>query len=148
MFKVKTTLCFNDIDGDTIAHVDVAINLSPNGPTIVNEYSLDSKSNKYHYMSAKNECLCPEVSDLQLPCKKSKNEDEDDWEVMCAEYGNGQKMFIKYKRGTYTNSQVRYDEPCEQPVVKATKSDEKLNKYLFGLINQMHTMLATTGRKK
>jgi len=142
MFKVKSTVQFNDFEGKCIAHMDMIMRLSPSGPTIVNEFSLDGNIDN-QYVSMTNRCKCPNVPDLKFPRRKPPdNDDEGEWDIMCAELENGQKIAIKYKRNYYEFNPEGYDDPCEQRDTGMTKSEEKLNVHMLSLMDDMHKVIA------
>lgn len=92
-----------------------------------------------------NGCQCPKVPELKIPCKDE--DDECDWDIMCAELNNGQKIAIKYRRSCYEFKTTAYDQPCKEPPAKTTKSEERLNVYMIGLMEQMHKIMAAQENK-
>lgn len=140
MFKVKTTIQFNDNEGKHIAQMDIIMRLSPSGPTIMREFNLDADVDN-HYIAVTNDCKCPKVPDLKVPCKKPDNDDEGEWDIMCAEFENGQKIAIKYKRSYYEFNPIGYDKPCKHDAGMSV-SEEKLNIRMIGLMDEMHKIIA------
>jgi len=71
------------------------------------------------------------------------DDDDDDWDIVGAELNNGQKIAIKYKKDYYQfEPNSEFDGQCESPEVKPTESEERLNKYILKLVDQMHRMVA------
>lgn len=132
---------FNDCEGKCIASMEMIMRLSPSGPMIVNEFSLDGNIDNNYVMTA-NGCKCPKVPELKFPCKKPDNDDEGEWDIIGAEYENGQKIAIKYKRNYYEFNPEGYDEPCEKRDTGMTKSEEKLNFRIISLMDEMHKIIA------
>lgn len=140
VFKVKTTIQFNDNEDTHIADMDIIMRLSPSGPTIMREFNLDADVDN-HYIAVKNDCKCPKVPDLKVPCKKPDNDDEGEWDIMCAELENGQKIAIKYKRSYYEFNPTGYDKPCNIDE-DMSESEEKLNIHMISLMDEMHKIIA------
>lgn len=146
MFKVKTIVQFQNNDGNKIAHMEVILRLSPSGKTIINEFSLDGNVENQFIATTKG-CRCPKVPDLKIPCKK--HNDEDEWGIVGAELNNGQKIAIKFKKKYFEcNPSAKTDKPsCENhDNLQISKSEEKVNSRMFGLLNEMHKILANAAQ--
>ncbi|VVC34276.1 Hypothetical protein CINCED_3A023466 [Cinara cedri] len=137
--QLKTTIKFNDVTGNEIAEMDVVVLLSPAGPTIVNEFNLDGNIDQQH-IAMTSERACPVVPEFKIPTKEHDNE----WVVIGAELNSGQKITIKYKKSCYElkSGIDKTNEPCEEIKVKTTKSEEKLNYQMLGLMEEMHKIIA------
>lgn len=140
LFKMITTVKFYDETGNDIADMDVIMRLLLSGPTVINDFKLDGNVDK-QYIAIRNEYKCPEVPEFKMPTK----EYDDEWVVVGAEFGNGQKIAIKYKRSCYelTSGIDRTHELCdEESEEETTKSEEKLNNHMHGLMVEMHKLIA------
>lgn len=142
LFKVKTIVQFQNADGKKIAHMEVILRLSPSGQTIVNEFNLDGNVENQFLATTKG-CRCPKVPDFKIPCKKQDNEDE--WGIVGAELNNGQKIAIKFKKKYFEcNPSAKTEEPSREDHddLQVSRSDEKVNTRMFGLLDEMHKILA------
>lgn len=137
---------FQNADGKKIAHMEVVLRLSPFGPTIVNEFNLDGNVENQILATTKG-CRCPKVPAFKIPCKKPDNEDE--WGIVGAELNNGQKIAIKFKKKYFEcNPSAKPKQPsCEdQDNVHSSRSDEKINIRMLGLLDEMHKIIAKSGQ--
>lgn len=137
---MNTTIEFRDKGGKNIANMDMLVCLSPSRQTIINEFNLDGNVDN-QYVSVPNDCYgSPNVPDLKLPNKQ--HDDDGEWDIVCAELNNGQKIAIKYKRNYYEFKTAGVDEVCE-PVskVKMSKSEEKFNIHILEMMEMMHNTL-------
>lgn len=115
--------------------------LTPSGQTIVNEFNLDGNVDKQKFAMTKG-CKCPDFKSLDAN-RQDDDDDDDDWDIVGAELNNGQKIAIKYKKDYYQfEPNSEFDGQCESPEVKPTESEERLNKYILKLVDQMHRMVA------
>lgn len=141
IFKVKTTVHFHDDANAKIANMEIQLRLSSSGRTIVNEFNLDNNVDKQTFAMTKG-CECPDTKPVDAN-RQHDDDDDDDWDIIGAELNNGQKIAIKYKKDYYQfESSSEFDGPCENPEVKPTESEERLNKYILKLMGQMHRMVA------
>lgn len=139
---MSKTIEFSDKNGKNIANMDIVVRLSPSGQTIINEFNLDGNVDN-QYVSVPNDCYgCPVVPDLKIPNKQ--HDDDGEWDIVCAELNNGQKIAIKYKRNYYEFKTSGVDELCE-PVnkVKTSRSEEKFNIHMLELMEKMHGLLTS-----
>lgn len=115
---------------------------SPAGPTIVNQFNLDGNANN-QYVSMANGCnTCPKVPDLKFPLPNEDEDSDGEWGFVGAEFNNGQTISIKYKKNYYELKSTGSNDPCEENV-KTSKSEEKLNNRMLGLMEEMHKTIAS-----
>lgn len=133
---------FTDNEGEIIARMDVLVNLFFAGPTIINEFILNSGHQK-QTSSVKNWRIHLEAPDCKYP--DGEKDDKSEWNIICAEFDNGQKIAIKYKKSHYELIPVEEHEKFSQPdKAEMTKSKEKLNTRVFELMKEMHTTITET----
>jgi len=113
---------------------------------MVNEFNSNNTQDR-HIIAMTNGCKCPKVPDLKLPCRKPDHNDEGEWDMICCEIGQGQKVYIKYKRSYFEFNPAGYNEPCENLEPEATQSEEKLNVSVLGFMEEMHKIIASNTSK-
>lgn len=119
--------------------MNLIMHLSPSGSAIVNEFDLEGGvDNQFVCMS--NGCGCPKVPDLGLLSYEPECDDE--WDIVGAKIGKIQNIAVKFKRDYFELKPLVPKQQCESSVnIKPTKSEEKLNVVVLGLMEQMHQIV-------
>lgn len=156
---------FVDGEGETIARTDVTVRLFPSGPTIVNEFVLNSDHQK-HRISVRNasggrRCQPNGAAAAGLGRHGGGESDDDDdegeWDVVCAKLGNGQKIAVRYDKSYYgllpaAAEDDDDDEDCRRCTDPRsdvmTRSEETLYGRVFELMREMHESIAESAAER